>query len=622
MMGSAFRDIPLVVIPCLVESLGILPAHLAHAGRPRPGGPWRRVQERFAGALRVSNHRLYLPLLDVALRWRYVTVAVGVALLVLTAGMMAGGRATVRFIPSVEDDFMVAAVTMPQGAPVAEVTRVVEKLEGAAARLRGRLVQETGTDHLMHVSSAIGDQPMRAWALGALPGVTSASNVGEVTVQLAPAETRSYTSGQLGVMWRAMTGSVPEAVAVEFDMSMLNPGADIDMQLAGRDLDRLRDAAEAVKRRLREYAGVHEIADSFNAGKPEVTLGIKPSAETFGLTLQDLGRQVRQGFYGEEAQRIQRGRDDIRVMVRYPRDERHSLGDLENMRVRTPDGGEVPFNQVALVEPGRGFATITRVNRNRTVNVTAAVAPAVVSASAVVTDLQERILPAVLGAHPGVFYTFEGFQAEQAEAVGGLQRGFVIALLTIFGLLAVPLRSYVQPLVIMAAIPFGLVGAVWGHMLLRLDVTVISAFGLVALTGVVVNDSLVMIDAVNRARRAELPPGEGGAGAPGVSITALREAGARRFRPILLTSVTTFVGLAPLMLEGSAQAIFLVPMAVSLAFGVLFATFITLVLVPAICLILDDVRRLLPWRPSPESTRHSVGPGHRELAGGQPDGEA
>ena len=533
MMGSAFRDIPLVVIPCLVESLGILPAHLAHARRPRPGGPWRRVQERFAGALRVSNHRLYLPLLDVALRWRYVTVAVGVALLVLTAGMMAGGRATVRFIPSVEDDFMVAAVTMPQGAPVAEVTRVVEKLEGAAARLRGRLVQETGTDHL-----------------------------------------RSYTSGQLGVMWRAMTGSVPEAVAVEFDMSMLNPGADIDMQLAGRDLDRLRDAAEAVKRRLREYAGVHEIADSFNAGKPEVTLGIKPSAETFGLTLQDLGRQV------------------------------------------------VPFNQVALMEPGRGFATITRVNRNRTVNVTAAVAPAVVSASAVVTDLQERILPAVLGAHPGVFYTFEGFQAEQAEAVGGLLRGFVIALLTIFGLLAVPLRSYVQPLVIMAAIPFGLVGAVWGHMLLRLDVTVMSAFGLVALTGVVVNDSLVMIDAVNRARRAELPPGEGGAGAPGVSITALREAGARRFRPILLTSVTTFVGLAPLMLEGSAQAIFLVPMAVSLAFGVLFATFITLVLVPAICLIRDDVRRLLPWCPSPESTRHSVGPGHRELAGGQPDGEA
>ena len=612
MMGSVFRDIPLVVIPCLlfslVESLGILPAHLSHAGRPPTGGPWNRVQERFAGALRFTNRRLYLPLLGAALRWRYVTVAVGVALLVLTAGMMAGGWATVRFIPSVEDDFMVAAVTMPQSAPAAEVTRVVERLEDAAARLRGRLMQETGTDHLMHVSSAIGDQPMRAWALGALPGITSASNVGEVTVQLAPAETRSYTSGQLGGMWRAMTGSVPEAVAVEFDMSMLNAGADIDVQLAGRDLDRLRDAAEAVKRRLTEYAGVYEIADSFNAGKPEVTLGIQPSAETFGLTLQDLGRQVRQAFYGEEAQRIQRGRDDIRVMVRYPRDERRSLDDLENMRVRTLAGGEVPFNQVAQVEPGRGFATITRVNRNRAVNVTAAVDPAVTSASAVVTDLRERILPEVLAGHPGVFYTFEGFQAEQAEAVGGLQRGFAIALLAIFGLLAVPLRSYAQPLVIMAAIPFGLVGAVWGHMLLGLDVTVMSAFGLVALTGVVVNDSLVMIDAVNRARRAELSAGRNGPDSLGVSITALREAGARRFRPILLTSVTTFVGLAPLMFGGSAQAMFLVPMAVSLAFGVLFATFITLVLVPAIYLIFDDVRRLLPRRPSAESTLYPIGP--------------
>ena len=333
-------------------------------------------------------------------------------------------------------------------------------------------------------------------------------------------------------------------------------------------------------------------------------LGIKPAAETLGLTLQDLGRQVRQAFYGEEAQRIQRGRDDIRVMVRYPEADRRSLGDLENMRIRTPNGGEVPFSQVAEVEPGRGFAPIRRVNRNRAVNVTAAVDPTITSAAAVIADLESRLLPEVLAGHPGVFYTFEGAQAEQTETVGGLQRGFLLAVLMIFALLAVPLRSYVQPLIIMAAIPFGLVGAIWGHIVKGLDVTMMSMFGLVALTGVVVNDSLVMVDFINRARSVHTDLGRRIRQAGGKQHSrqafessglqlAIREAGSNRFRPILLTSLTTFFGLAPLMLDRSMQAAFLVPMAVSLAFGVIFATFITLILVPVSYLILDDVRRTL-----------------------------
>ena len=291
-------------------------------------------------------------------------------------------------------------------------------------------------------------------------------------------------------------------------------------------------------------------------------------------------------------------------MVRYPEADRRSLGDLENMRIRTPNGGEVPFSQVAEVQPGRGFASIKRVNRNRAVNVTASVDPAITSAGAVITDLQTRILPEVLAGYPGVFYTFEGAQAEQVDAVGGLQRGFILALLMIFALLAVPLRSYVQPLIIMAAIPFGLVGAIWGHIFMGLDVTMMSMFGLVALTGVVVNDSLVMVDFINRARRVHADLGRHirqSGGRPqnrhefesaGLQL-AIREAGSNRFRPILLTSLTTFFGLAPLMVERSMQAAFLVPMAVSLAFGVLFATFITLILVPVSYLILDDVQRTL-----------------------------
>ena len=610
MMGKIFRVIPLVVIPCLlfslIESLGILPAHLAHMRERRTSGPWHRFQQFFANGLKTFVRTVYQPLLETALRWRYVTAAVGLSTLIVTGGMVLGGWTSFHFFPSIEADFMAASLTMPQGTPVEQTSRAVEELEEGAARLRARLQQETGMDYFRHVSAAVGDQPMMSRGGGPMGPmeVASAANLGEVTVELAPAETRSYTSEQLGLMWREATDPIPEAVEVNFDMSMMTPGDDVDVQLAGPDIEQLRTAADEVKRRLAAYAGVYEISDSFRAGKVEMQLGIKPAAETLGLTLQDLGRQVRQAFYGEEAQRIQRGRDDIRVMVRYPRDDRRSLGDLENMRIRTPNGGEVPFSQVAQVEPGRGFASIKRVDRNRAVNVTASVDPAVTSSGAVIADLQARILPDVLADYPGVFYTFEGAQAEQVEAVGGLQWGFFLAVLMIFALLAVPLRSYVQPLIIMAAIPFGLVGAIWGHMVMRLDVTMMSMFGLVALTGVVVNDSLVMVDFINRARKVHADVGDKvrqAGGQPrdrhafestGLQL-AIREAGSNRFRPILLTSLTTFFGLAPLMLERSMQAAFLVPMAVSLAFGVLFATFITLILVPTAYLILDDVQRTL-----------------------------
>ncbi|MEE2638418.1 MAG: efflux RND transporter permease subunit, partial [Acidobacteriota bacterium] len=313
-------------------------------------------------------------------------------------------------------------------------------------------------------------------------------------------------------------------------------------------------------------------------------LGIRPAAEMLGLTLQDLGRQVRQALFGEEAQRIQRQRDDVRVMVRYPREERRSIGDLANMRIRIPTGAEVPFSQVAVVEPGRGFSSIRRVDRNRAVNVKAAVDPSVTSAAQVIGDLDTRILPEVLARYPGVRYTFEEAQAEVADGLGGLFRGFTMALFLIFALLAVPLRSYVQPLIIMSAIPFGLVGAVWGHLLMGLDVTMMSMFGLVALTGVVVNDSLIMVDFINRHRSEQSD----------VRV-AVRTAGMSRFRPILLTSFTTFFGLVPLMLDRSFDASFVIPMGVSLAYGVLFATFITLILVPTTYMILEDVQRGARW---------------------------
>ena len=603
MMGKIFRVIPLIVIPCLlfslVESLGILPAHLSHMKPQGKPSLWRRFQSRFANGLKVFIQKAYRPTLLLGLRWRYLTAAIGVAMLVLTIGMVAGGWTNFRFFPSIEADVMAASVTLPQGTPVGVTSAAVEKLEAGAARLRARLFEETGQDYFRHVAASIGDQPMGSRGGGPMGPMLNlaASNVGEVTIELAPSETRAYTSEQLGLQWREITGPIPEAVDINFNMSIMTPGDDVDIQLAGPNIDDLRAAAADVRQRLIEYVGVYEISDSFRAGKEELKLGIKPEAETLGLTLQDLGRQVRQAFYGEEAQRIQRGRDDVRVMVRYPLEERRSLGDLENMRIRTPTGGEVPFSHVATVEPGRGFASIRRIDRNRAVNVTAAVDPALTTSGQVIADLEARILPEVLANFPGVFYTFEGAQAEQIDAVAGLQQGYVLALLMIFALLAVPLKSYVQPLIIMSAIPFGLVGAVWGHIVVGLDVTMMSMFGLVALSGVVVNDSLIMVDFINRNRRLYS------------NITdAVLQAGVNRFRAILLTSLTTFFGLVPLMTERSFDAAFMRPMAVSLAFGVLFATFITLILVPTAYLILDDLRQGARWlaglRPPDEPAEH------------------
>ena len=604
--GKIFRVVPLVVIPCLLasllESLGILPAHLAHVRRGR-AGVWRRFQQRFAGGLAWLVRNGYEPFLGLALRWRYATAAVGVASLILSGGAALGGWTGFRFFPSIENEYMTASVTLPLGTPVETTAASVAKFEAGAARLRARLADESGIDYFRHMATTIGDQPVQGRGGGRLgvAGTTAAvgGHLGEITIELAPTELRSYGSEQLGTLWREETGPVPEAVAIDLYTSLLSPGEDVDVQLSGADLERLRAAADAIKRRLQAYAGVYAIADSFRTGKEEVRLGIRPAAEALGLRLRDLGRQVRQAFYGEEAQRIQRGRDDVRVMVRYPRDERRSLADVDNMRVRTPDGGEVPFGHVAVVEPSRGFASIRRVDRNRAVNVTASVDPQVSSATAVIRDLRQRILPEVLAEFPGVFYSFRGAQAAQEEAVDALRTGFLLSLVLIFALLAIPLGSYVQPFIIMGAIPFGLVGAFWGHLVMGLDVTIMSLFGFVALTGVVVNDSLVMVDFINRERTrhgasgatANLAAGDPQRVDSGLE-QAIRRAGSHRFRPILLTSLTTFAGLVPLMFDRSMQAAFFVPMAVSLAFGVLFATFITLLLVPIAYSILDDLQRL------------------------------
>ena len=502
--------------------------------------------------------------------------------------MVGGGWVRFVFFPPVEADNVVAILEMPLGTTAARTERALAGVEAAALELQREIEEETGQQIFRHVLTSVGAQPFRTDQSRGAGGVGieyRASHLGEINVELVPAEERETSSSEIAERWRRKAGVVPGAAELGFTASIFSAGSPIDVQLTGPDMASLEQLAGILKVEIARYPGTKEISDSYRAGKEELELDVTAEAQAAGLTLADVGRQVRQAFYGEEAQRIQRGRDDVKVMVRYPAAQRRALADLEGMRFRLPDGTEIPFTTAVRVRVSRGPATIERVDRRRVLHVRADVETAEGNANEILADLTTEVLPRVLAEHPQVRYQLVGEQQEQRETLGGLQRGFAFALLGIYVLLAVPFRSYLQPFIVMSAIPFGLIGAVGGHVLMGMDLTILSMFGIVALTGVVVNDSLVMVDFINRDFRSGVPLTE-----------AIREVGVARFRPILLTSLTTFVGLAPLLFEQSLQAKFLIPMAVSLAFGVLFATVITLVLVPTLYFVLEDWRLWLDLR--------------------------
>jgi multidrug efflux pump subunit AcrB len=594
--GKIMKFIPLIVIPTLffslIESLFILPKHLSHLRRVdnlEEGkgiiGAWRRFQNRFVTKMDQFVIRIYKPTLRWCLEWRYLTMAMAVAVFMITMGLVGGGHVRFTFFPPVEGDNVAAAVTMPLGTTTEETRRAVEKLKQAADEVRDELDAMTPEGHpsiVRHTLSSVGGQPFmtdQSRSGGSVASSITGAHTGEVHIEASPSEVRKFNAYELANRWREKVGAMPEAENLQFTADIFQAGDAINVVLTGANFDELQAAAEWLKAKLNNYDEVIDIADSFREGKEEIQLAIKPEAEALGLTQVDLARQVRSAFYGEEVQRIQRGRDDVRVMLRYPRDERRSLANLENMRIRMPGGTEIPFNEVAQVTFGRGYESIRRIDRRRAVNVTADVDLSKGNTHVLNTALKSEILPELRTEFPGVYWGFEGEQSEQAETVASMSYLYGIALIIIYGLLAIPFSSYIQPIIVMAAIPFGLIGAIWGHVVMGMDVTILSGFGVVALTGVVVNDSLVMVDYVNRKRGIGLS-----------EMESARQAGMSRFRPIILTSLTTFAGLTPLLLEKSLQAKFLVPMGVSLGFGVIFATFITLILVPSMYLILEDVR--------------------------------
>ena len=549
-----------------------------------------RIQSRFADGLEHFIHNQFRAAANTAIKARYITASIALVAFMSAIAILASGRLPFSFFPPLASDQVIAKVTMPLGSSEAVTQAGVRQLEKSAAFVKERLNTEyPDAPPVMHVLSVVGSQLSGSSGppnSSASAGGTANGHLGEVFLQLTPSQTRAIQTGEVADLWRKANGPIADSVELKFVSSLFSAGNDIDIQLEGNNVEELRVVAEKLRYKLAEYPGVLDITDSFRSGKQELKLSILPSGESLGLSLGDLARQVRQAFYGEEAQRIQRGRDDVRVMVRYTHKERSSLGALDSMRIRTPGGSEVPFATVAEADLGRGFSSIRRADGRRVVNVVADVDRTQITANAVIADLNAGPIQAMMAPYPRVSYSLEGAQADQSESLGSLVPKAIMSMFVIFALLAIPLRSYIQPLVIMSVIPFAFVGVVWGHLIMKglgfvSGLAMMSVLGFIAASGVVVNSSLVLVHSVNYRRTIGDTMQE-----------AVLNAAVSRCRPIILTSITTFVGLLPLMLNKSVQAQFLVPMAVSLSFGVLFATVVTLLVVPSGYLIIDDLGKL------------------------------
>lgn len=593
MMGKFIKVIPLIVITLLlvslIESLLVLPAHLALGKRRGESrgllGAIDRVRKWVGRGLERFVAGPYRRALELNIRFRYASLAIGLGALILTFALVKGGVVKFRFMPDVDGDRITAVVQMTRGMPIEETARVQQRLVDAGMEVVKEYDRQrpAGDSVLRNIYSVVGGRTAAGGPGGG--SSTSATHLTTVEMFLRKSEERNLPAADISASWRNKVGDLPGVESLTFASNLIRMGANIDVQVAHEDFSVLEQVAVRLRQALAEYPGVSDIEDTYAKGKQEIKLQLRPAARTLGVSEAELGRQVRAAFYGAEALRLQRGRNEIKVMVRYPEANRRTLSDFENLRIRTPSGAEIPLNVAAKATDGYGFSEINRTDRKRVINVTASVDARQNNAQDILRELKANVLPRLVGDYPGLTFNMEGEEKERAESLGSMLSGFQLSLVVIFALLAIPFRSYSQPLLIMAAIPFGMIGAVLGHILMGYDLSLLSLFGLVALAGVVVNDSLLLIDRANQNRRS------------GENLhQSLVEAGTRRFRPIILTSLTTFCGLMPIILETSVQAQFLIPMAISLGFGILFATGITLLLIPALYMILEDVRRLLGLR--------------------------
>ena len=476
---------------------------------------------------------------------------------------------------------MIADLEMPEGTSGERTRQVVERLRFAVERTVERLESErpAGSPPLVRsVYSVVGQPPVLGSPIAAITPGRPVGNRANVNVRLLSAEERTLPAARFEQVWREEVGSIPEARSLTFNAALVNIGAAVQVELSHPDPAQLELIGRRVVDELESLAGVFDVKTDQDQGLREIQLRLKPEARTLGLTLGDVARQVRAAFFGDEALRVQRGREDVRVYVRLPERERNAIADVGDYMIRTPTGGQVMLGRVAQVSFGSSPTTIRRKEGQRILTITGDVDPAIVTGQVASRELEEVIIPPISAGDSRLAVHFGGEQQEQQESFSSIGRGFILALVVIYALLAIPFGSYIQPLIVMAAIPFGIVGAIWAHLAMGLSLGLLSIFGILGVSGVVVNDSLVMIDFINEERRNGMNARD-----------AIIKGAKVRFRPIMLTSLTTFLGVAPLVFERSLQAQFLIPMAASLAFGILFATAILMLLVPALAMVQANV---------------------------------
>ncbi|UCG60162.1 MAG: efflux RND transporter permease subunit [Phycisphaerales bacterium] len=570
--GRFFNILPSVIIAVftvsLIEALFILPSHLAYTRKHQhPDSIFSRFDRAQAGLrlkIDAAMECFYHPILALALRFRYITLATFVSLFLVVVAYLLSGRVNFTFNPAIENDYIQAEIEMPTGTPVPRTREVAFLIEAAAKRAIERAGEE-GIVRGISISVA-----------------SRSSNRGTVSCKLVPQSEREINGVGFVEMWRSEIPEIPDMESLFFDY-LVGPGGEaaIDIQLAHTEVDTLRRAAEELGEMVARYPGVTDIRKGFGKEMPQISFEIKPAGQALGITARDLGQQIRHAFYGAEALRQPREREELRVMVRLPEADRKSLSGLEGLLIKAPTGAEIPINQAAKIIETTAPVRIDRVDGGRVLNVTANVLHNVTNENKVLAALERKELPELMKRFPGLRYSFEGTQREQREATKNLSIGLTASLFAIFAIMASLLRSYVQSTIVLMTIPLGLAGAVVGHIVLGFELSIFSALGMIALCGMVVNGGFVLAVTRNRYLARGMPVKE-----------ATVKAAERRFRPIFLTAITTFLGLGPMIFETNEQALFLVPMAISLGVGTLASSLVVLILVPVSFVILEELELL------------------------------
>lgn len=587
--GKFLGQMPTVVIILLLlsllEAMLILPHHLSrHDFHDQTNtGPLfarvKRIQDLFSAALmRFVNGPL-----DRALRFvvhhPWVVVCAGLALIMVSFGFVVGGYVKIQFFPVVEGRYVTATMELKPGTPLNQTQTMARQIELIGRQVEADLQSRLPDDSPALVTAVyvlVGSQDFAAPPFGGV-SILPDANKASVVFELLEPEKRPFSAQVFQDAWRDAVGMPPGVRRLFFSSQLFNLGEPVQVELSADTPENLQRAITAVESELRQIVGVFDVRNDFDEGKKEIELRLKPQARTYGLSLDDLAQQVRAAFFGAEALRVQRGREEVRVYVRLPRSERNSIADLLDYRIKVPGRDYVPLGAVADLEEGLSPSAIKRRNGRRIVAITANVDNVTITGQEVTAELEDIILPRLAMDIPGMQFDFGGEQREQRRTLPVLGRNFVLALFAIYALLAIAFSSYVQPAIIMAAIPFGTIGAIIGHLILGINLTLPGIFGIVGLSGVIVNGALVMMDFINEERKNGKPAKQ-----------AIVDGAKSRFRPIMLTALTTFLGVFPLIVERSIQAQFLVPVACSIGFGVLFGTAVLMLIVPALATIQAD----------------------------------